>query len=100
MKKTKAIKTIDELPYEIDEVEYQIGIIHYNVVKGDRSCTDSDMDYYGYVESDWVLLDSDGNEANVEITGRMEDEIETIIADYYTENDDDGSDAYYNEEYE
>jgi len=41
-----------------------IGVTDFSSVRGSYSYhADSDMDYYGYTESEWVVLDSRGRPA-------------------------------------
>jgi len=41
-----------------------IGVTEFNSVRGSYSYhADSDMDYYGYTESEWVVLDRRGRPA-------------------------------------
>ena len=46
-----------------DGTECQIGIVSYTKVDGDSSTWDSDMDYYGYTECEFDILDRRGRPA-------------------------------------
>lgn len=63
-----------------------IGVISYTSVSGSYSYSaDSDWDYYGYAESDWIVCDRRGRPAPwlaKKITSKIEDEIECEIAEY------------------
>jgi len=59
-----------------------IGVIDYVSVPGD-SRADSDWDYYGYVESDWQLLDRRGRPAawlERKLTDQARSDVEQAIA--------------------
>lgn len=55
---------------EFDEQPCILGVTHYLVVPPDRSCRDSDLDYYGFREIEFDVLHEDGEpwpEADAEI---------------------------------
>ena len=64
-----------------------IGVTHYVSVKGSYSYNAaSDMDYYGYTECDFVVLDRRGRPApwlERKLDDRMESDIEQEIAEYF-----------------
>ena len=64
-----------------------IGVTHYESVKGSYSYhAASDMDYYGYTECDWELLDRKGYRAawlDKKMTSRDEDTINQAINDHF-----------------
>ena len=64
-----------------------IGVTHYVRVKGSHSYNAaSDMDYYGYTECDFVVLDRRGRPApwlERKLTDSIQSDIEQEIADYF-----------------
>jgi hypothetical protein len=62
-----------------------IGVITFDSVDGSYSA-DSDVDYYGYTESDWEVLDRRGRPAgwlSKKLTSKESDRIETEIVEYF-----------------
>ena len=54
----------DTLPYRLHGIPCQIGVKHVKRVEGTFSRNaDSDMDYYGWAECDWDVLDRRGKPA-------------------------------------
>mgnify|MGYP003348641185 FL=1 len=89
---------------EIDEVPCIVGVINYCVQEGSYSYNaPSDIDYYGYVESEWELLDKDGQyskELNDNLTQSQVDYVETLIDDCMSKQyENDRYESTYNEEY-
>jgi hypothetical protein len=63
----------------------KLGIEHYNKVNG-RDTWDSDMDYYGYTEMEWELLDRNYRPANWlvnKMTKADHAEAEDLIDDFF-----------------
>ena len=64
-----------------------IGVTHYVRVKGSYSYNAaSDMDYYGYTECDFVVLDRRGRPAlwlERKLTDSIQRDIEQEIAEYF-----------------
>lgn len=55
---------IAEIESRIAGIPCLIGVIHFNSVRGSYSYNaPSDMDYYGYTESEWEVLDRRGRPA-------------------------------------
>lgn len=55
---------IAEIESRIAGIPCLIGVTHFNSVRGSYSYNaPSDMDYYGYTESDWEVLDRRGRPA-------------------------------------
>ena len=68
----------------------KIGVLYFNSVKG-RDCWDSDIDYYGYTECEWQILDQRGKPANwLERKMKPEDHemVDAEVESFYLENDD------------
>jgi hypothetical protein len=55
-------KFIAEIETRVSGITCLIGVIEYTAIPGD-SHADSDLDFYGYVESSWQLLDRRGRPA-------------------------------------
>ena len=71
-----------ELSWGDEDTQYLAGVTHYHDQKPDRYCKDSDVDYYGYIELEWELLNMDGTLAHkVEsvLNERQKDYIEEKI---------------------
>jgi hypothetical protein len=70
----------------INGIPCQIKVTSYNRVKGSMSYNaPSDMDYYGYTEMEWEILDRKGYPASwleKKISDRENDRIEQAIIDY------------------
>ena len=81
---------IAEIEYTIAGIPCLIGVIDYTSVKGSHSYSaPSDMDYYGYTECDWEILDRKGYRANwlaKKITSRDEDLINDAINEYMADD--------------
>jgi hypothetical protein len=45
---------------EYVELPCLIGVTHFEYTPPDRGSRDSDVDYYGYAETDWEILDMRG----------------------------------------
>jgi len=84
-----------EIPTEIFERPYIIGVVSFKRVRGDRESAPwkatSDADYYGFTEAEYVLMNLDGTEA-IELEAEIaesnhesliRDDIEDQIADYF-----------------
>ncbi len=55
---------IAEIESRISGIPCLIGVTHFNSVRGSYSYNaPSDMDYYGYTESEWEVLDRRGRPA-------------------------------------
>ena len=84
---------IAEIDCTVAGIPCLIGVIDYSSVKGSYSYNaPSDMDYYGYTECDWELLDRKGYKANwlaKKITSRDEDSINQAINDHFEGERDD-----------
>ena len=53
-----------EIESRVAGIPCLIGVTDFSSVRGSYSYhADSDMDYYGYTESEWVVLDSRGRPA-------------------------------------
>ena len=65
-----------------EDTKYIAGVTHYHYQKPDRYCKDSDVDYHGYTELEWELLNMDGtlaHEVESVLTERENDYIEEKI---------------------
>lgn len=76
---------ISKIPHRVHGIPCLIGVKYFHSVSGSYSRTaDSDMDYYGYVDCDWDVLDQRGRPAawlDRKLTNRNRDEITGHIAD-------------------
>jgi hypothetical protein len=67
-----------------------IGVTEFSSVRGSYSYhADSDMDYYGYTESEWVVLDRRGRPAawlDRKLTGADRSRIEQKVAETMAED--------------
>jgi hypothetical protein len=67
-----------------------IGVTEFSSVRGSYSYhADSDMDYYGYTESEWVVLDRRGRPAawlERKLTDAERSRIEQEVAETMTED--------------
>ena len=70
-----------------DGTECQIAIQSYSKVDGNSSTWDSDMDYYGYEEFEYDLLDMDGKLLKYEPTENEVEQIEEAIRDNCKDDD-------------
>ena len=83
---------IAEIEHTVCGIPCIIGVIDYTSVKGSYSYNaPSDMDYHGYTECDWELLDRKGYRANwlaKKMTSRDEDSINEAISNHMENRDD------------
>lgn len=78
-----------EIDSKVAGIPCRIGITHFYRVRGSYSYNaESDMDYYGYSDSDWEVLDRRGRPATwlerkltKEDRQRIEEEIEKTITE-------------------
>lgn len=70
-----------------DGTECQIAIVSYSKVDGNSSTWDSDMDYYGYEDFEYDLLDMDGKLLKYEPTENEVEQIEEAIRDNCKDDD-------------
>ena len=55
---------IAEIEHRVAGIPCLIGVTYYECVRGSFSYNaDSDMDYYGYTEAEWDILDRRGRKA-------------------------------------
>ncbi|CAB5219959.1 hypothetical protein UFOVP239_17 [uncultured Caudovirales phage] len=54
---------VAQIETQVAGIPALIGVTYFKSVAGDRSCKDSDYDYYGYTESEWIILDRKGYKA-------------------------------------
>lgn len=77
---------IAEIEHRVAGIPCLIGVIDYSHTKGSYSYhADSDMDYYGYTECDWEILDRRGRPApwlQKKVDAKEEDSINDAINDY------------------
>lgn len=78
---------IAEIESRVAGIPCLIGVTHYESVAGSYSRNaDSDMDYYGYSESEWEVLDRRGRKApwlERKLTSSMRDRIEQEIQEAF-----------------
>lgn len=86
MSKSKKIQYIDEIPFTISGIPCLIGVTHYLKVNGSHSYNaPSDMDYHGYTECDYDILDRKGYPAAwLERKGVDSDAADEAIDAYYS----------------
>ena len=76
---------IAEIESYVSGIPCIIGVTNYVNVTGD-SRADSDMDYYGYTESEYVVCDRRGRPApwlERKVSDKDTDRIETAIEEYF-----------------
>lgn len=56
---------------------------HYLKVPPNPYTWDSDLDYYGYEEIEYTLVDSEGNQLNIEVDEDTDEYIKGKIRDWY-----------------
>jgi hypothetical protein len=80
---------ITEIESRVAGIPCLIGVSHFDCVRGSYSYNAaSDMDYYGYSESEWDVLDRRGRPAawlERKLTSADRDRIEQEIAEAMTE---------------
>ena len=77
---------IAEVAYTIAGIPCIIGVVSYHVQPGDRSTWDSDWDYYGYTEVEYLVLDRKGYSAEWlarKVSDSDNSEIEAAIARHF-----------------
>lgn len=83
----------DEIEFTLAGIPCLIGVIYYNCVKGSgRYDAPSDIDYYGYTELDYDILDRKGYRARWlerKLDTKIKTEIELRISDYYEDMNND-----------
>lgn len=81
---------IAEIESRVAGIPCLIGVMHFDCVRGSYSHNaPSDMDYYGYTESDWEVLDRRGRPAawlDRKLTGADRCRIEREIEEAMTED--------------
>ena len=79
---------LETLPYRLQGIPCQIGVKHFLRVEGSYSRNaPSDMDYYGWAECDWDVLDRRGKPApwlERKLTQRDCDDIDNTIFERLT----------------
>lgn len=56
---------------ELGDDLYGVVVTYFNRVEGDKGTWASDVDYYGYTESDWFLVDENGEKVDITLTDRQ-----------------------------
>ena len=72
-----------EIPFEINDEPVTIGVTHFYKQEARPFCTDSDIDYYGYTEAEWDILDESGVVHNELDDPDLWDNIEQAIIDHF-----------------
>ena len=85
---------ITEIETRVAGIPCIIGVTHFESVKGNGNCwtAASDLDYYGYTECEFEVLDSRGRKAawlERKITAAIQSDIEAEIAEALTSSSDD-----------
>ena len=78
-----------EIPFEINDEPVTIGVTHFYKQEPDYTNDSSDMDYYGYTEAEWDILDIEGNKLADTDDTHLWDEIEQAIIDHFESIKDD-----------
>lgn len=75
---------IAEIPHRLHGIPCLIGVTYFHAVEGSYSRNaPSDLDYYGYTECEWDVLDRNGRPAQWlerKLTNNDRDEIDQIVA--------------------
>lgn len=58
-------------------------VTHYLNVKPNHYTWDSDLDFYGYTEVEYKLVDEQGNSLGIEVDEDTDEYIKSKIFDYY-----------------
>lgn len=69
-----------------EDIDCFIIVEHYVNVKPNPYTWESDLDYYGYVEIEYRLVDQEGNQLNVEINEELDDNIKQVILEYFEDD--------------
>jgi hypothetical protein len=70
-------------------VDLTIGVTHYHRQEPNKNAVDSDMDFKGYEELEYDVIDSNGKILKEEEYADFEDLIDLEVLDYFEgENDD------------
>lgn len=69
-----------------EEIDCYILVQHYIKVKPNYSTWDSDWDYYGYEEIEYILADEQENKLNVDIDNLVDKEIKTKIREHFEDD--------------
>lgn len=81
------MRYIAEIETRVAGIPCLIGVIDFTRVRGSYSYhAASDMDYYGYTESEWDVCDSRGRKApwlERKLTDKMISEIESTVSEYF-----------------
>lgn len=56
---------------ELGDDLYGVVVTYFNRVEGDKGTWASDVDYYGYTESEWFLVDENGEKVDITLTDRQ-----------------------------
>ena len=80
-----------EIESRVAGIPCLIGVLSYTSVKGSYSYNaPSDLDYHGYTESEWDVLDRRGRPApwlERKLSSKDHDRIERDIAEYFESSD-------------
>lgn len=81
---------IAEIPHTVHGIPCTIAVLEYHVQPGNPYTWDSDVDYYGYTESSWQILDRKGYSAEwleKKMTDSDMEAAELAIARYFEKQD-------------
>ena len=78
-----------EIPFEINDEPVIIGVTHFYKQEPDYTNDSSDMDYYGYTEAEWDILDENTVVRNDLDDPDLWDDIEQAIIDHFESIKDD-----------
>ena len=83
----KPNRYIAVVPFRLHGIPCQIGVIHFDVqepFRGSPHACWSDVDYYGYTECDFDILDRKGYHAKwLEAKGVDEDDVAEAVKNYF-----------------
>ena len=76
----KHIPTFEiELGYDC----YGVVVTHFESVEGDKGTWASDVDYHGYTEADWFLVDENDEKVEIALTSKQIEYINAEIAEHF-----------------
>jgi hypothetical protein len=82
------VTSLVQIQTRVAGIPCQIGVESYFHQRPDRGSWESDWDYHGYTQTDWLILDRQGRPApwlERKMTERDKDRIESEIDAYFRE---------------
>ena len=78
------MKYLDKIETYLGDTPVTIGVINFTRHPGSRNYNaESDVDYYGWVEYDYDLLDENDNPVKMDLDNKQIDRIHDIICGVY-----------------